>query len=337
MRWLLVAVVVVLVALLAWLLGEDVEVPRPDSRPDASPAIEPTRDAAAPAAEPETSSRGRREERLKRRAAEAAKPRPAFEPGRIDPDAVSRSDITLRGVVVDPTVLPVVGASVKVSVTRAHPEDLQFETVRGDPERGLGGYRGNSESSVLSGGGGQRTNAEGRFAIPLPSEGRVLISVYSEGYGVAREKLGWVNLSRSRIRFVLRRDEVRRSVRVMNGDKPFAGVEVGMTDLSYGDWQPGSPGMKTDADGRIPTAWFETGHLHVVRVKRTKERYPKPGPAVSRSYRGYVIWDGQDTLDLSDRNARAMQPGRQDIRRKAKEYRRLHPWRTPPRLPDRTR
>jgi hypothetical protein len=62
---------------------------------------------------------------------------------------------------------------------------------------------------------------------------------------------------------------------------------VSAADLSFPDIQPGFV-LEADADGRVPTIWFERGRRYYL------------GPSVYvENGRGIVEWHGQDAIELT--------------------------------------
>jgi hypothetical protein len=129
---------------------------------------------------------------------------------------------------------------------------------------------------------------DGAFEVAAKCEGDVWLVAHVAGFRPIWTQIGHVNEDRVGVALVATpAPEDAPRVHLTIDGRPLAEQSVSAADLSFPDIQPGFV-LEADADGRVPTIWFERGRRYYL------------GPSVYvENGRGIVEWHGQDAIELT--------------------------------------
>jgi hypothetical protein len=199
--------------------------------------------------------------------------------------------LLIEGVLTDEHGTPIPNAVVDVFVVRWIPWDMDKpippEMARVfSPNGGIG--IGGTKDGRLHVRVRERavTDKEGRFRTYTKSEGRIGLYVNEVGRGGIRTLLGDIQSDVTGIELSASSVKGGPWVSVSNGGIALGGRELNVEDCT----DPLHPSLvyPVDAEGRVPAAWFQSGHQYHIHLAR------------DFTSRGFLRWDGRESIDLAD-------------------------------------
>jgi hypothetical protein len=234
-------------------------------------------------------------------------------------------------VITDESGRPIPGALVRTHSTLVATIDQDVSSVRAGYSGDIGAphFSIHGDASVTSQGRAARADDGGVADVAVAREGRVTIFVWAEGYRPAVVHAGWLDLSRSGARIVLRAAPAGGRTRVVRDGEPIGPCDVSLVVFDAGDAQDGVV-LHSDDEGCLPTDWLEPGQAYWVHVK---PRHTARGRPEANPHPGFMVWDDRPTLDVATALDHDVPPDVAASWRAARERQRVqHPSRAPPPL-----
>ena len=146
------------------------------------------------------------------------------------------------------------------------------------------------------------TDSEGRFSIESKSGGDAVLVVNRDGFLISRTELPEFEGERS-MDVTLQPAGDDPGAALMHGGQPVGEGSLHAADMSRDPqlWFV----LPVRQDGRIPTAWFETGIIYELTY------LPGGGHGDAMSLGGRVAWNGQPVLELVEESGATTVTGRQ--------------------------
>jgi hypothetical protein len=198
--------------------------------------------------------------------------------------------LLIQGVLKDEHGMPIPNAAVEVFVVRWLPWDIEKAPTR-EMSRSFSPNGGVAMSTTRDGRLRVRvreravTDGEGRFRTFTKSEGRIGLYVNEVGRAGVRTILGDVQSDVTGIELSASSVKGGPWVSVSNGGTALVGKELNIVDCT----DPLHPSLvyPVDAEGRVPAAWFQSGHQYHIHLSR------------DFASRGFLRWDGRESIDLA--------------------------------------
>lgn len=142
-----------------------------------------------------------------------------------------------------------------------------------------------------------RTDADGRFDIPIVAHGETVLVARARGRTIARQAVARSEFRDGATLTLRSSPDVARKLRIVarTGGDPVVRCQCVVGDLDTGyPFQPAFT-ITTDDRGDLPTEWLEDGHLYMIVPCQ-----PSAPVAVYTCGGRFFRWSGQSSLALLD-------------------------------------